>query len=200
MQIMDDPRQAVRFGESVDTLGETNKAFPFWYNFIPDEDDPSESTDYLGVTVPANSVREHFVKIDPDYTFKLLWFKYSVYRPPSLQVAHYRWYDDTASVKRTSDYQLFLGTPFTKYIDITVSYRPQGSFLYGGINTDPTLVTAMGTNPIEVHTLQGYDYGYGQLRTPVLLPREATVAFTIHNTADANLIIAGCMFGMKVRV
>jgi hypothetical protein len=53
--------------------------------------------------------------------------------------------------------------------------------------------------PLDV--LQGSDFANGQVRTPVLLPREGQVILDITNTHPTyTLVVGGALFGMKVRV
>lgn len=200
---------AVQLDESVDKgIGYENKAYPFIYNFISSTD---ENWDRLNGTLAGNisdiaipigpgATIRHAVHIEPDRMFKILWYKYTAYWIDS-QNSNYRWYEPVAAWFQEVDYQTMIGSPLINSIDISVQYLPNNEFAYGGINTRS--ITNLGgyTIPLAVSSVQGYDYGYGQLKTPHLLARNGVVVFEITNQHDTKtLYVGGIIYGMKIRV
>lgn len=101
----------------------------------------------------------------------------------------------------TYDYQQAGSIPYLRDIDVSVSFSsPQNQYLYGGANLNPVQNGATATVPLAVKSVQGYDYGWGHLITPMLLPREGVIRLDIHNRSSEDLIVTGCIGGLKVRL
>jgi len=211
MSIQNPVDYAVQFGKTVDKgRGGGPLAFPFWYNFIPDEEDnwdqvkgsgTLQNLEGIGVPVAPGTTVNHAVRMDSDYNFRLLWIKYTVYywNPAGL----YEWYNNEAGFFLYQfDYQHAIGTPLVNFLDVSVTAKgPDGRYLYGGMNLNAVTNNRGSLDPHPVENLQGYDFGYGQLRTPYLLPRSGLVNFEITNTHPTKTLkVGGCIFGMKVRI
>jgi hypothetical protein len=206
---MNDQDFAVQLGETVDRgIGFENKAYPFIYNFISSQEENWErlngtlagNISDIAIPVASGQRVRHAIRIEPDRMFKILWYKYTVYWIDS-QNSNYRWYEPIAGWFQEVDYQTAIGTPLIDSIQVSVSYLPNNEFAYGGINTRS--ITNLGgyTIPLAVETVQGYDYGYGQLKTPHLLARNGVVVFEITNTHDVkDLYVGGIIYGMKIRI
>lgn len=205
---MNNPNYAVKFGQSVDRGLGPSKAYPFFYNFVPRRDDtwtagnttPANANVGIGPTVNAGTTVSHVIQLDPDFNFKLLWFKYTAYYYDSVNL-NWEWYNDEAgfslNVFDMSQGQ-WVGTPLYHFLRVTVTVQPNARYLYGGLYTAPNY---NGEIPLDVELLQGYDYGYGQVRTPMLLPKEGQIVFKItNNHATKNMIVGGAAFGLKVRI
>lgn len=101
----------------------------------------------------------------------------------------------------TFDYQASAGQSYLRDLDVSMSFSsPQNQYLYGGANLNPVQNGATATAPLPVHTVQGYDYGWGHLITPMLLPREGSIRLDLHNRSAVDLIVSGCIGGLKVRL
>jgi hypothetical protein len=292
------------------------------YAFVPREEDRWDSDKdssiqwirdrSLGPTVAAGESKAYYIRMSQDYNFYLKWLRYSVYKPKTVQLAEYRWYDpvqkiftvahennyfvfeettgvqmtlslvngiytgtelaahiqnvmnthaasvstytvswdgkrftftsdgaggagefnllwtvnaspahllgfdnssdDTGSLSYESDwdrswmpdtfdYQAAVGNAYLRDLDVSVSFSsPQNQYLYGGSNLDPIQNGATATFPLPVHTIQGYDYGWGHIITPMLLPREGSIRLDLHNRSSEDLIVSGCIGGLKVRL
>lgn len=96
------------------------------------------------------------------------------------------------------DSQKYNGEPIYKDLRVSVNFDPDSRYLYGGM-LKTTL--AQGLTPIPVEVLQGYDYGYGMLKTRYMLPKQGNLVFEItNNNATYDIVVSGMAYGMKVRV
>jgi hypothetical protein len=200
---------SVRFGESVDKGLEKQKAFPFVYSFVNSDDDtweqdkgtPAGNLSGLALLVPANDHRSVPIRLDPDCTFKLLWTKYSTY---VIDRGVYTWYNAPVAgwFLEQPNPEMNAATPWTNSIAVSLSVPSnQGVYVYGGANTDPVRNPNRSTMPLALVAMQGADFGFGQLRTPYLLPRAGTVIVEITNVHPTqDIYVAGILYGMKVRV
>lgn len=201
------PEYAVRFHEGVDRGLEPERAFPFMYSFVPsdnDEWDIDKTTGSplvdIGPLVAAGRTVQHQIVMQPDYNFKLLWAKYSAYHDNAGSI---EWYNNEPGFfLEQGDYQTAIGTPLTRFVRVTMTaYGPNSRVLMGGANLDPLANNQGSRLPIQFSTLQGYDFGFGQLYSPCLLPRQGMVLLELTNThSTKDLYVAGVLFGMKVRV
>lgn len=115
----------------------------------------------------------------------------------------YIWYEEpTGWFLEQGDYQTAIGTPLTKYIDVSVWFgSPQNIYLYGGINQDRNINNHDDVIPVPVRGVQGYDFGFSQLYTDFLLPREGIVFFDLINNHPTKDLVVGCTArGLKIRV
>lgn len=209
---MNSPEYAVQFGKGVDMGLEEQKAFPYIYTMVPAEEDKWEidkgrdNLSGIGPTVAAGASLRYPVRTRQDYPFLLLWMKFSVYYYDA-QNGVYLWYDPVTLPANwflePFDYNAAIGTPLINYIDLSVWFEgPDGRYLYGGMSLnqiDQGVVDGM--IPLPLDSVQGYDYGYGQLRTPYLLPTEAVIMFNIVNRHTIkNLTVGAAIYGLKVRI
>ena len=211
--LRNNPDYAVQFGRSVDMGLGPQKAFPFFYNFVPSDKDnwdlvkgggSAANLQGIGPQVGPNATIDHVINLDADSNFTLLSLKYTVYHIPELALAGYRWYDIIPAgwFQEQFDYQTSYGTPLSRYIEISISFiGPDGRYLYGGQNLDAVTNNRGGLLPLPIEVSQGYDFGYGQLRTPYLLPTNGSVMVKITNTHTVKtLVVGGILQGMKVRI
>jgi hypothetical protein len=282
-----DPNYAIQFGEGVDKGLESQKVFPFFYPFVNSEDDDWDinkgagtigNLSDIGPTVPSGGRVRYSMKLEPDYMWKLLSFKYTTYylnqraelnpmtgtgsiaagsdnlvgaggsifltelipgdtvqiggndyriesitndalaiikdadipavaEPAGVMVRlawnKYMWYEEpTGFFLEQGDYQTAIGTPLLRYITVSVWFAtPQNIYLYGGINQDAQTNPHGDVIPVNVKSVQGYDYGFGQLFSDFLLPREGNVFFDINNNHPVKDLVVGCTArGLKIRV
>jgi hypothetical protein len=116
---------------------------------------------------------------------------------------YYIWYEPiTGWIEDLGDYQNYIGTPLSRFISVSVNFRSDSRYLYGGQNLDSA--TGRGNNglvPLPFSVLQGYDYGYGQLTAPYLLPKDGSILFEFtNNHTIKTLRVGGIAYGMKVRL
>lgn len=211
---MNSPNFSIRFGETVDRGMEEQTVFPFMYTMIPFDRDqwdlvkansPLSNLSDIGPQVPPSSNVQHAVVLDPDYMFKLLWIKYTVYAyyPGNAVPGRYIWYGlGQPPVLQVFDYQTSYGTQLLRDLRVTISfYGSQGNILYGGKNLDAASNLQGDRLPLPIDSVQGYDYGIGQIKSPYLLPRQSTIMFEITNTNTAFTFVVGALiYGMKVRL
>lgn len=281
-----DPNYAIQFGEGVDMGLEAQKVFPFFYPFVNSENDNWDSNkgagtignlSDIGPVVPSGGKVRWAMKLEPDYMWKLLSFKYTAYylseRPIALLTGtgaiaansdnlvggggslfltelipgdtiqlngnnyriesitndalaiikdadiptaaeaagamtrlawnKYMWYEEPAGFfLEQGDEQTSIGTPLVNSISVSVWFAtPQNIYLYGGINLDSAINTHADVIPVPVRGIQGYDFGFGQLFTDFLLPREGIVFFDIINNHPIKDLVVGCTArGLKIRV
>lgn len=188
---------AVEFGKSVDKGIGPNKAYPFWYTLIPKADDTWEADKgtlagnigFIGPTIPAQGEKDWSINLSADYNFMLLRVHYTVYYIDSGN-SNYEWYDDETGWRY--DYgsdQSAVGTPLTRFIGLSLAYRPASRYLYGESSIIPLTV------------VQGNESGIGELRTKVLLPRSGQLIFHIENDhTTKDLVVGASVFGIKVRL
>jgi hypothetical protein len=204
---------SIKFGQTVDKGLEPQKAFPFIYPFVQASDDHWDldkgtmagNMSGLGLLVPASTAgsvgrRQIPIRLDPDYAYKLLWTKYSAYY---IHGTVYEWYDQPAAwFLEQSQPEMVAGTPLTNYLYVSLSIASgAGIYVYGGHNTNPVAYPNTSVIPIPVKAMQGYDFGWAQLRSPYFIARSGTVLIDIYNTSfDKDLYVAGLLYGMKVRI
>ena len=82
------PDFAIQFGEGIDKGVEAQKVFPFFYPFVNTENDHWDQNkgagtlgnlSDIGPTVPSGGKLRYAMKLEPDYMWKLLSFKYTAY-------------------------------------------------------------------------------------------------------------------------
>jgi hypothetical protein len=228
----------VKFGRQPDMGLEGQKAFPFIYTFVNRNDvtaavdaatktgnDGAINLAPIGIFVPrrgtgidpaSGSTVSKNILLDPDYNFKLLSIKFSVYSYTDEEretLGTYSWYENSPGALSDGGDpdNPYLGVSLTNFIRMTLSIQGSGSnTLYGGPSMNPAVKSVLsydspgdinGRAPVPLILTQGYDYGFYAVRRPYLLPREAIMSFDItndHRTKD--LIVAAAIYGMKVRV
>lgn len=205
---MNNPDYAVQFGETVDMGRDGGPvAFPFVYSFVNRDNDnwtpnQADPTANFGVLVNAGATVDHYVRLDPDYMFRLLWIKYSVYYWTG---STWLWYEPVlagGNMLLEYDYQSVIGTKLERSVRIGVmAHGPDGRYVYGGKNLE-NMINGLGdTLGLNLSEIQGYEYGCGQLRTPYLLPREGVLQFHIVNSHSVkNLNVDAAIYGLKVRL
>jgi len=207
---MNSSAYAIRFGEGVDKGLEAQKAFPFIYTFIPSAQDTWEidkaraNLTGIGPVIPAGQTILKQVKLDADYNFLLLWIKLTCYYLDA-GTGSYLWYEPVANwFGEQGDYQAAIGTPLINSIRSAVWMEaPDSRILYGGMPTTqiPSGPVYGSKIPLPMSVLQGYDFGYGQLRTPYFLPSSGMMVFQLTNThAIKTLTVGAAIYGLKVRL
>ena len=280
------PNFAIQFGEGVDMGLEEQKIFPFFYPLVNSENDSWDQNkgagtignlSDIGPLVAAGAKVRYAMKLEPDYMWKLLSFKYTAYHlseraelDPMTGIASiaagsdnligvgtafltelipgdtiqlngnnyriesitndllaiikdadipsiaepagalirlawnkYIWYEEpTGFFLEQGDYQTAIGTPLWRYLRVSVWFAtPQNVYLYGGMNLDAQINAHGDVIPVNPQSVQGYDFGYGQLFSDFLLPREGIVFFDILNTNRSLDLVFGCTArGLKIRV
>lgn len=202
--------RAVQLGVSVDKGLGPQKVFPFMYSLVDSENDTweenkvTDNLDSIGPLVVSGGTILHPVRMRPDYNFKMLWIKYSAYWFDS-QNSEYLWYEPVtgwSGLLEAGDVQTQIGTPLVQSIRVSLSvHGPDGRYIYGGHNQDNAINNLGPLLPVQPTTIQGYDFGWGQIRTEYLVPKSGTLLFRFtNNHAIKDLRIAGLIYGMKIRV
>lgn len=204
---------SVQFGTSVDMGMGPQKTFPFLYGFIHKRDDTwvpttdlDDNLNGLGVTVAAGTTVEHPVILDPDYNFKMLYFKYAVYHHDEAN-GYYEWYEDVPNpLAVVWEYDLFdqqtsYGDPLVRNIDVSLYVGTSNQYIYGGANNDIRPTSTAALVPLPIETIQGYEYGFGMPKIPYLLPKNGQLIFKItNNHATKSMVVTGLVHGVKVRL
>jgi hypothetical protein len=200
---------SVKFGRDPVMGLEGRNAFPFFYTLVNHNDvdwtpgiypnQPDIST--YAVRCPAAAVTPHYVRLDPDYNYKLIAIKYSAYIwvPPNGSAGSYIWYLNNNYTQEPS------GTPAYSAIQVSLSVQGSGSAtLFGGQNVQ-AINTTNARIPLAVECMEGYDYGFQALRCEYLLPLQGVLAFEFTNTlpegrGEPDIYVAAMMYGMKIRL
>lgn len=204
---------AIRFGESVDKGLEPQKAFPFIYTFVPTDKDTWEidkatnNLSGIGIAIAPGQTLLQQVRLDSDNNFLMLFIRYTVYWFDS-RTGMYWWYEPTPALGGTwfleqGDYQTAIGTPLTRAILASVWMEgPDSRILYGGQPLSQVVANVYaGKVPVPIPALQGYDFGYGQLRTPYFLPSSGMMMFELTNIHPVKTLVVGAaIYGLKVRI
>jgi len=196
---------SVKFGRDPAMGLEGQKAFPFIYTLVNHSDDPwvksaggLANLNCLGPIIPTGASKQINVLLDADYNFKLLAIRYSVYAYD--QGIGYYWYDtQQATISGGMEDEVdWPGDALWKYVGVTLSFQGSGSnILYGGTDTG-----ALGGArvPLQLDTIQGFEYGFLVTRTPYLLPRQGVLVFEFTNNKRVDVVVAAAIYGMKIRV
>lgn len=189
---------AVQPGDTVDQGMEKDPVFPFFYGFVDPEDSDSVSGFLGSPLIAAGRQHTFYVKLDPDYAFKLIDVRY---RALNFDGTRYYEAEQTSGLGlQEPDYQLEYRTYWYQFVDVSLWFSGSGSrILYGGQNLNPNI--AQGLSPLPIVTMQGYFYGYAQAPTPYLLARNSVVVVQItNNHPTESLHVNGALRGVKVRV
>lgn len=204
---MNSSGHAVTFRTTADKGIGPNKAYPFIYSFVNKEVDGWDTAKGtlagnmtgLGVNVPALSNAQHVILLDQNCNFKLLSIRYCAYYINAV-AGTYEWFDNEAGWRYEYADGEPVGTPLVHFIRASVSIPHNSRYLYGGMNPAPTAAN-FGLMRIPLDAIQGQESGIGQVRIEYLLPQSGQVLFEFQNThRTKDLIVAGCMYGMKVRI
>jgi len=217
--------ELIRMGETVDKGRGPGKILPFIYSFVG----PSEYVDgtrvagddweqyngsiqairllHVGVPLANNATRDrittHYRKLDSDYHFKLKSIRYSVFQVIADLSHTYDPNGGTLTGEVIADQWNDLpGRAYRQDIKVSISLPSQQSrYLYGGDSTNQAQNPG-DTIPIGIDVLEGNMYGQGQLRTPVLMPKNSTIRMDFHNRNPNGdkLFVTGCLIGVKVRI
>jgi hypothetical protein len=202
---------SVKFGRTPEMGMEAQKAFPFIYTLVNYNDDTWEpgtpgaqpSMAHIGPAVGPGATVNHNILLDPDYNFKLLAIKFTVYYWDSRDGAFW-WTGDHFGNEMTDPDVLKNDTPLTRYLRVTLAFQGSGSaLLYGGPHNSPFVPTfdVNGRFPMPIELSQGYESGHYTVRSPYLLPREAILSFTFTNDHTIKTLYVGAaIFGMKIRI
>jgi hypothetical protein len=193
-------KYAVDFNNAIRRGKLEKKIIPHFLSFVKKDVDTWEENkgvntlDSIGVLVNAGTVRKWYLRTDPDYNFHLKSIRYSVYYDHAGSI---EWYENTNV--DLSNSETFIGTPLLRFIGVSVSISPQGSYLMGGMNTNPLLSDT--TIPIPLHLTQGYEYGFGEVKVPYFISRNGVITLEIaNNHTTKDLYLSGVFSGYKVRI
>lgn len=198
---------AVKFGRDPHMGLEGKNAFPFFYSLINHNDvdwtvgaTPPDLSTYT-VNCPADKVTPLYVRLDPDFNYKLLAIKYSVYYSvPANGSSYYAMYENFNPASLYIP-DIAGGTPYSRYIQVSLSVQGSGSqCLFGGQNIQ-AINNTDAKIPLAVECMQGYDYGFQAMRCEYLLPLQSILSFEFTNTHTRNdLRVAAMMYGWKIRL
>lgn len=200
---------AVKLGYTADAgVDPQNTEWSFCYNFVDSnrdswEQNKSDSMNSIGPLLAAGGgTGSVIVRMNEDSPFRMLWMKFNVYYKDGSNSIH--WYDDDAvsALWNIDAYfnQNNVGVPLHWFIKATLSIAaPDGRVLYGEITPDG--ITPTQNLKLSISTMQGYDYGMGQLYQPYLLPKQGIITLDLINTHPTkSLYVGGAIFGEKVRL
>lgn len=201
---MNSPHRAVRVGETPFTWGK-QKQFPFMYTFLTPLNHKQPEP---GIRVASNAHTTHHVRTDPDFAFKLLWVKYSAYwKDTSGAYAVYRAFDESKVVSiLPGDPAATAGDQLTNHLFVTLQMLSSGArTIVGSKNLQPwrndtDALLENGMVPMCAGAGQGYMYGYGEVRTPYLCPKDGVMQFRLTNDFTEDLYVNAAIFGLKLRV
>jgi hypothetical protein len=191
-----DPRQGLYF----------EKAIPFFYSLVNHNDvdwvpqtNPlivPDITTYAVPCLPA-AMTPHYVRLDPDYNYKLIAIKYSVYYKDR---SSYQWYENI-NAAATYNPDVLPGTPYNGYIGVSLMVQGSGSqTLFGGQNVQ-AFDGGGAKIPLAISAMQGYESGYQAMRCEYLVPMQGIFAFEFNNAHPTKtLYVAAMMYGMKIRL
>jgi hypothetical protein len=194
---------AVKFGRDPHMGLEGKNTFPFFYSLVNHNDvdwtvgaTPPDLSTY-SVNCVANTMTPWYVRLDPDFNYKLLAIKYSAYYAGRSDYAIYENFN-AASIYIPD---IAGGTPYSRYLQVSLSVQGSGSqCLFGGQNIQAINNTAAKI-PLAVECMQGYDYGFQAMRCEYLLPLQSILSFEFTNTHATNDIrVAAMMYGWKIRL
>jgi hypothetical protein len=189
---------SVKFGRDPRQGLYSVKAIPFLYSLINHNDsDETIGIDSYGVLCKADAITSHYVRLDPDYNYKLIAIKYSTYYNNRGRM---EWYENsnTAAVYLPD---VFPGTSYNQYIQVSLSVLGSGSqTLFGGQNVQ-SINDGAAKIPMAISSMQGYEYGFQALRCEYLVPMQGIFSFEFTNTHKTkDIYVAACMYGMKIRL
>jgi hypothetical protein len=203
---------AVKFGRDPVQGMEGVNAFPFFYSLVNTNDvnwtpglTPPDLSPYA-VKCIAGAMTPHYVRLDPDYNYKLIAIKYSAYMVT--RAGGYAWYGDTGQFNTYLDPGVDYGGDFlARNIQVSLSVQGSGSTtLFGGQNVQGASGNSDQKIPLALECMQGYESGFQALRCEYLLPLQAILSFEFTNTLPADpggrndLYVAAMMYGMKIRL
>lgn len=161
----------------------------------------------------ANSVTPHYVRLDPDYNYKIIAIKYMAYSaeqdatPISLFTLQNAVID--GNLKETFLYleHSMPGTRYTSFISVSLSVQGSGSqTLFGGQNVQ-AINGGADRIPLAVDCMQGYEYGFQALRCEYLAPLQGILSFEFTNSLpvpeegpENDLYVSAAIYGFKVRL
>ena len=206
---------SVKFGR--DPVGglEGKNAFPFFYSLVNHNDvdwtanaTPPDISTYA-IRCQENSITPHYVRLDPDYNYKLIAIKYSVYKyvPPNGSAGHYAWYENFNPASLYIP-DMLPGSSYAGNIRVSLSIQGSGSTtLFGGQNVQ-AYTGGAARIPLAVECQQGWEYGFQALRCEYLMPLQAIMSFEFTNTLPATVVpsnqndlyVAAMMYGLKIRL
>lgn len=194
---------SVKFGRDPVMGLEGKNVFPYFYSLVNHNDidwtqgaTPPDVSTYA-VLCKAGAVTPHYVRLDPDYNYKLIAIKYAafynnagVYEQYSAFNAAYLYLPDVLP-----------GNRYTHNIQVTLSVQGSGSqTIFGGQQAGYNMNGAAKV-PLAVDCMQGYEYGFQALRCEYLAPMQAVLSFEFTNThATRDLYVAAMMYGFKIRL
>lgn len=206
--VSNSPDTAVKLGMTTDAgMDLPNTNWSFCYNFVDSnrdtwEQNKSDSMASIGPLIGANGgMGEVVVRMNEDTPFRMLWMKFNVYHKTRTNLIE--WYESDSMVNFFLDpyfNQSTMGIPMHQYIRARLTIAsPDGRILYGDKESDG--ITSRAGLMLPISTLQGYDYGMGQLYQPYLLPKQGVITIDLLNTHPSKaLYVGGAIFGEKVRI
>jgi len=194
---------SVKFGRDPVHGLEGKNAFPYFYSLVNHNDvdwtvgaTPPDLSTYA-ILCKAGIVTPHYVRLDPDYNYKLIAIKYATFFNNR---GTYEWYENfNAASLYIQD--LPMGSPYTGNIQVSLSVQGSGSqTLFGGQQAGFNL-TGVSKIPLAVECQQGYEYGFQAMRCEYLVPLQGILSFEFTNTHPTNdLYVAAMMYGLKIRL
>ena len=200
---------AVKFGRDVSMGREGANAFPFIYSFVNTNDVPftpvaagvQPSLDTIAKLVPASDKLDFNIMLDPDYNYKIIAIRYTVYHYIARQLpglTQYEWYFNSPALVPGMSPEAFKGTPLTSFISVSLFCQGSDSACqFGGMQA------GFGTQsliPLPLTATQGYDSGFYTVRTTRLIARQSILALTLNNSHTEPLYVGGAIYGMKIRL
>lgn len=213
--MLNNSNRAVQFGKSVERGREGGStAFPFMYTFVPRPDDQwvpkatatpltlQNNLNDIGPVIAAGASAQVGVTLDADHPFKLLYIKYTAYKLYTRQMAQniFMWHFGGAGFSHDGYTPIDLSDSLFNEIRINVGVVHDSQYLYGTTNSFQQNNSIRPVDPVKVTAIQGNEWGWGQLRSPCLLPANGALRFEIYNDSSYDVVVGAMIYGMKVRL
>lgn len=158
------------------------------------------------ILCPASAITPYYVRLDPDYNYKLMAIKYGVYAINPVQNYPVVMLENAVldgSGVPVSNYleHPMPGERYSSNIRVSLSVQGSGSqTLFGGQNVQ-AINGGADRIPLAVETMQGYEYGLQALRCEYLAPLQGILSFEFTNThRSKDLYVAAMIYGFKIRL
>lgn len=209
---------SIRFGDIGECDPYSPEAYPFIYTLVDPATDytlvggvrvrnfysttPAIRNRYFGVQIGADSMEERTIILEPDYNYFIERIAFTAMTDADPAVNPYEWYTDVGSMFTYFDMNTQYANPILKDVSATMIVKSsQSVFIYGGSNINGFQNGDEATIPLDVTSIQGYDYKPDSERTEYFVSKNGQLTFQLHNESTVNdIIVNAAIFGQKVRV
>jgi len=211
-------QMSIRFGDTGECDPYSPEAYPFIYTLVDPVRDftlvngvrvpnfysttPAIRNRYFGVQIAAGEEQERTVVLEPDYNYFVERIAFTVMTDADPAANPYEWYTDVGSMFTYFDMNTQYANPLLKDLRATMIVKSsQSIYIYGGSNINGFQNGDADTVPLDISTIQGYDYKPDSEMTQYFVSKNGQITFQLHNVSTANdIIVNAAIFGQKVRV